>query len=100
MRSSPSKLLPKAFPPVPGFPSAALLISQGMAYEVAAFYQFTTLPEFRELREPLRALCAGLELKGTVLLAHEGVNGTLADRAEALAELIAELRGCELFGGR
>ena len=49
-----------------------------MTYQVAAFYQFAALPDFRELREPLRALCAGLGLKGSVLLAHEGINGTLA----------------------
>ncbi len=40
-----------------------------MPYQVAAFYQFAALPDFRELREPLRAICAGLELKGSVLLA-------------------------------
>jgi len=71
-----------------------------MAYEVAAFYQFAALPHFRELREPLRAVCARLKLKGSVLLAHEGINGTVAGGAEAIAELVAELRGAELFGGR
>jgi UPF0176 protein len=71
-----------------------------MAYEVAAFYQFAALPHFRELREPLRAVCARLKLKGSVLLAHEGINGTVAGGAEAIAELVAELRGGELFGGR
>ena len=49
-----------------------------MAYKVAAFYQFAALPDFRELREPLRAFCAELGLKGSVLLAQEGINGTLA----------------------
>ena len=49
-----------------------------MSHTVAAFYQFAALPDFRELREPLRAVCAGLALKGSVLLAHEGINGTLA----------------------
>jgi UPF0176 protein len=67
---------------------------------VAAFYQFAALPDFRELREPLRAICASLELKGSVLLAHEGINGTLAGSAEAIDALIAELRDGELFGGR
>ncbi|MGC7969996.1 rhodanese-related sulfurtransferase, partial [Salmonella enterica] len=46
-----------------------------MPLKVAAFYQFAALPDFRALREPLRALCAELELKGSVLLAHEGING-------------------------
>jgi UPF0176 protein len=71
-----------------------------MTYRVAAFYQFAPLPDFRELREPLRALCAGLKLKGSVLLAHEGINGTLAGEAGAIAELPGELRDGALFGGR
>jgi UPF0176 protein len=71
-----------------------------MPYKVAAFYQFAGLPDFRQLREPLRAVCADLKLKGSVLLAHEGINGTLAGETEAIAELIHELRGGALFGGR
>jgi UPF0176 protein len=70
-----------------------------MPYKVAAFYQFAALPDFRKLREPLRAICAGLELKGSVLLAHEGINGTLAGGAYAIDALIAELRDGALFGG-
>jgi UPF0176 protein len=71
-----------------------------MPITVAAFYQFAALPDFRRLREPLRAICAELALKGSVLLAHEGINGTLAGGAEAIGALIAELRRGELFGGR
>jgi UPF0176 protein len=71
-----------------------------MTYEVATFYQFAQLPDCRELREPLRAICAGLKLRGSVLLAHEGINGTLAGSSEAIAALVAELRDRELFGGR
>jgi UPF0176 protein len=71
-----------------------------MPSTVAAFYQFAALPDFRELREPLRAICAGLELKGSVLLAHEGINGTLAGSADAVDALIAELRDGALFGRR
>jgi UPF0176 protein len=71
-----------------------------MAYEVAAFYQFAGLPDFRERREPLRAICAGLALKGSVLLAHEGINGTLAGSRQAIEALVAELREGELFSGR
>jgi len=71
-----------------------------MSYKVAAFYQFAALPDFRELREPLRAICAGLELKGSVLLAHEGINGTLAGSTDAIAALVEELQCGALFGGR
>src|SRR5712671_5915744 len=71
-----------------------------MPFAVAAFYQFAALPDFRDLREPLRAICADLALKGSVLLAHEGINGTLAGSAGAIDAMIAELRDGELFGGR
>jgi UPF0176 protein len=71
-----------------------------MPYKVAAFYQFAALPDFRELREPLRALCASLHLRGSVLLAHEGINGTLAGSADAIDHLVDGLREGPLFGGR
>ncbi len=71
-----------------------------MPFKVAALYQFAALPDFRALREPLRALAAGLGLKGSVLLAHEGINGTIAGTAVAIDAFIAELRHGPLFGGR
>lgn len=72
-----------------------------MPYQVAAFYQFAALPDFRQLREPLREICVGLDLKGSVLLAHEGINGTIAGSEAAVGALIAKLScGGGLFGGR
>jgi UPF0176 protein len=71
-----------------------------MPCKVAAFYQFAPLPDFRELREPLRAICADLKLRGSVLLAHEGINGTLAGAGDAIAVLVEELQRGGLFDGR
>jgi UPF0176 protein len=71
-----------------------------MPHKVVTFYQFAALPDFRELREPLRAICAGLKLKGSVLLAHEGINGTLAGPACGIAALTEELVHGALFGSR
>jgi UPF0176 protein len=71
-----------------------------MCYDVAAFYQFAALPDFRALREPLRAFCANLGLKGSVLLAEEGINGTLAGSPDDIGRLISELRYGPLFGQR
>ena len=71
-----------------------------MPHKVAAFYQFASLPDFRELREPLRTICAGLALKGSVLLASEGINGTLAGSTEAIVALVDELKHGRLFRGR
>jgi UPF0176 protein len=71
-----------------------------MPLQVAAFYQFAALPDFRHLREPLRAICADLGLKGSVLLAHEGINGTLVGTEDGIAAFVHELQQGELFGGR
>jgi UPF0176 protein len=71
-----------------------------MPYKVASFYQFAALPDFRELREPLRVLCAALGLRGSVLLAHEGINGTLAGPPDGIDALVGQLRHGALFDGR
>jgi UPF0176 protein len=71
-----------------------------MPLKVAAFYQFAALPDFRELREPLRALAAGHGIKGSVLLAHEGINGTVAGGDEAIDAFVGELQYGVVFGGR
>jgi UPF0176 protein len=71
-----------------------------MTYKVAALYQFVALPDFRELKDPLHKLCLDLGIKGTLLLAHEGINGTVAGLDGAIDTLMAELRDGPLFGGR
>jgi len=73
---------------------------KAMSTKVAAFYQFAPLPDFRGLREPLRALCAGLALKGSILLASEGINGTVAGCDDGIDALVGELQHGALFGGR
>jgi UPF0176 protein len=85
---------------IPAFLLADLLVNGGMALKVAAFYQFVALPDFRALRAPLHALCTQLGLKGSVLLASEGINGTLAGLAEGIDALIDAFQRSALFGGR
>jgi UPF0176 protein len=90
----------RQWPGIPAFPSADLLVNGGMALKVAAFYQFAALPDFQAIRAPLHALCAGFGVKGSVLLAHEGINGTLAGAPSSIDGLIEEFRHGDLFGGR
>ena len=71
-----------------------------MPFKVATLYQFAALPDFRELREPLRALAAGLGIKGSVLLAREGINGTIAGDDQEIDAFVQELQHGPLFGGR
>lgn len=69
-------------------------------YKVAALYQFVALPDVRELQAPLRQVCDRLDLKGTLLLATEGINGTVAGLPDAIDRLVDELRAGPLFRGR
>jgi len=54
---------------------------------VAALYQFTPLPDFRELQPRLKTLCDQKHIKGILLLAEEGLNGTVAGSREAIDTL-------------
>ncbi|XUM19585.1 rhodanese-related sulfurtransferase [Bradyrhizobium oligotrophicum S58] len=71
-----------------------------MPFAVAAFYQFVALRDFRDLRAPLHAFCAERGIRGSVLLAEEGINGTVAGTEPAIAALVGEFRDGTLFAGR
>jgi UPF0176 protein len=47
-------------------------------YLTTAMYHFVSLPHFKTLREPLLQFCVSRDIKGTLLLADEGINGTVA----------------------
>lgn len=71
-----------------------------MTYTVAALYQFVALPDFEALRAPLKALCLEHDLIGTLLLAPEGINGTIAGTDAGIAAVIQALTEGPLFGER
>lgn len=54
-------------------------------------YKFIPLPDAAELREVLLARALALELKGTILLAEEGINLFLAGPSDAVRGFIAQL---------
>ena len=56
---------------------------------VTALYKFVALPDFRDLQPRLAAFCKARGIMGTLLLANEGINGTIAGSADAMAELLA-----------
>jgi len=68
-------------------------------YLVAALYHFVSFPRFRAFREPLQALCEENGVKGTLLLAHEGINGTIAGPDAGIATVLAFLRAQPEFAG-
>lgn len=67
------------------------------AFDVAAFYKFVPLPGFAGLQAPLRALCEENGVKGILLLAPEGINGTLAGPPAGLARVLAGIRSYPEF---
>ncbi len=62
------------------------------AIVIAAMYKFVALPDFKELREPLLDFCLEKGIKGTLLLAHEGINGTVSGSREAIDALLVYLK--------
>lgn len=63
-----------------------------MSVVVAALYKFVTLEDFHEMREPLLQACTEAGIKGSLLLAHEGINGTVAGSREGIDRVLAYLR--------
>lgn len=63
-----------------------------MTYRIAALYHFTALPDFKALQPWLQKMCDMLDIKGTILLAHEGINGTISGSEAAIESILEYLR--------
>ena len=55
-------------------------------FEIILYYKYTPLSDAKELVEAQRVLCEKLDLKGRILIADEGINGTLEGTKENIAE--------------
>ena len=63
-----------------------------MTYFVATFYKFVPLSDFADKRSPLLDICLSNDICGTILLAEEGVNGTIAGEAKHVEAVVNYLR--------
>ncbi len=68
-------------------------------YHVAALYHFAQLPDYQDRKAPLLTLCNTHDIMGTILLANEGVNGTIAGRKDGLQAVIDYLSSWDGFDG-
>lgn len=59
---------------------------------VAAFYKFVHLPDYHEIRGPLLNFCDTQQIRGTLLLASEGINGTIAGSRTGVDAVLAYLK--------
>lgn len=62
-----------------------------MPYKIVTFYKFNKLTNTKDLKQPLMQLCIEQGIKGTLILATEGINGTLAGNNRAIDFFIDQL---------
>ncbi len=62
-------------------------------FDVATFYRFTRFDDPDAVRTRLLTACERHGVRGTIILAHEGINGTIAARSAGMGEMLSVLRG-------
>lgn len=70
-----------------------------MSVVVCALYRFAALEDYRALREPLLQHCLDHGVRGTLLLAAEGINGTIAGSREGIDAVLVFLRRYPALAG-
>ena len=68
-------------------------------YLTTAVYHFVSVSHFKTFREPILNFCLSRGIKGTLLLAEEGINGTLAGSEKSILDLLNYLKTDVLFEG-
>jgi UPF0176 protein len=68
-----------------------------MTQVIAAFYKFVTLADYTERRQPLLNICQQHQIKGTILLAVEGINATISGTRSSIDAVLAYLRADPCF---
>lgn len=63
-----------------------------MTQLIATFYKFVSLPDFAEKKSIMLSYCQAQSIKGTILLAKEGINGTIAGEHDNIASVLRFLR--------
>ncbi len=58
---------------------------------VAALYQFAVMPDYAHLQAPLLQSCLNSGVFGTILLASEGINGTIAGSRDGIDAVVAHI---------
>ena len=72
-------------------------MSDTLKIRVAALYQFSRFDNYAAVRDALVAVCATAKIKGTILIAPEGINGTIAGTPDGIESVISHIRslpGC------
>ncbi len=68
-------------------------------YHIRAFYRFVDVPDYIQLKQPFLDVCKGLNMKGTILLAREGINATVSATGEDMEKFWKFLNDDKRFAG-
>ncbi|PPD53839.1 MAG: hypothetical protein CTY10_08180, partial [Methylotenera sp.] len=71
-----------------------------MKFLTAALYKFVSLPNYADLQAPILTACEKNNIKGTILLASEGINGTIAGLPDDMNAVLNFLRNDAVFDGK
>ena len=69
-------------------------------YLTAALYKFVSLPDYAALQAPIHEACEAHHIKGTILLANEGINGTIAGLPDNIHSVLHYLRTNVIFNSK
>ena len=69
-----------------------------MTYLIATFYKFVNISELEAKKKQILALCLEKQIKGTIILAKEGINATIAGSSKAIADVLKTLRSFPQLG--
>jgi len=66
-------------------------------FSVCALYKFVRLDDFEEIQDPLKLFLESLNIRGTLLLAKEGINGTISGDKDNILKAIDHLQSDRRF---
>ncbi|KAG0489564.1 hypothetical protein HPP92_006427 [Vanilla planifolia] len=94
---------PKAFA---GVSSAMVIPGDGMDVDffapplvVISFYKFADFPNFKAMRKPLKDLCEEMHVSGGIILAPEGINGSICGTQESVGNVLDFIQSNEQLSG-
>ncbi len=61
-------------------------------HAICALYKFTRLDDFEKIKDPLKSFLDSLRIKGTLLLAREGINGTISGNKDSVEKVLDYLQ--------
>ena len=72
-------------------------MEEATGFVVAALYKFTVMEDIESWQETLREICHEAEMMGTLLIANEGLNGTVSAPYDGMVRFVSWLRGQPQF---